>query len=118
MAVKTKTMPDGVGLIEVTGSLLAGPEIGELRNAVKECIERQATRLLIDFADATYMNSSAMGVLVSALTSYTKRRWELKICCLNNSINAIFVITKLNRVFAISKTREEAIEMFSRGLQQ
>ena len=117
MGVKTKTLSEGVDLIEVAGSLLAAREIGELRNAVKECIDRQTPRLLIDFADATYMNSSAMGVLVSALTSFTKREWELKLCCLNNSINAIFVITKLNRVFAISKTREEAIKAFGRGAQ-
>ena len=109
MGVKTRTLPEGIGLIEVHGSLLAEPEVSELRHAIEALINRGERRVLIDFTGATYMNSSAMGVLVSAHTSYSRREWQLKLCSLNNTINAVFVITKLNTVFDISDTREEAI---------
>jgi anti-anti-sigma factor len=59
------------------------------------------------------LNSTAIGVLVQAHTSYAKNKGHVKLCGINKSINNIFVITKLTMVFDVSETREDAIKGFS-----
>jgi anti-sigma B factor antagonist len=112
MGVRTETLPSGVGLIEVSGSLLSDPEIAALRRAVTEFADRRWRRLLIDFTATEYLNSTAIGVLVSAHTTYTKRQWQLKLCSMNKHVHVIFAITNLMKIFSVYDTREEALKGF------
>jgi anti-sigma B factor antagonist len=113
MAIKTSTLsPSGVGLIEVKGSLVGGDETVELRQAVAGFAEREYQKLLLDLSNVEYLNSTAIGVLVSAQTSYAKKGWQIKMCGLNKNVRNVFVITKLTLVFDVFDTREEAIQSF------
>lgn len=113
MALKTSTLPEGnIGLIEAKGSLVGGDETVELRQAVAGFLDRGYEKLIIDLSHVTYLNSTAIGVLVSAYTSYSRRGWQVKLCGVNKNIDNIFVITKLTLVFDVLETREEAIKSF------
>ncbi len=112
MAVRTETLPSGIGIIEVRGSLLSDEEVGALRRAVTEFVDRRWRRLLIDFSEAQYLNSTAIGVLVSAHTTYSKRQWQLKLCSMNKHVHVIFAITNLMKIFSVYDSREEAIRSF------
>lgn len=114
MGTKTSTLPEGnIGLIEVKGSLVGGDETVEMRQAVAGFIDREYQKLIIDLSGVTYLNSTAIGVLVSAHTSYSRRGWKIKICGVNKNINNIFVITKLTLVFDVYDSRAEAIKSFA-----
>ena len=113
MATKTSTLEGGIGLIETKGSLVGGDETIELRQAVAGFVDRDYHKLIIDLSNVTYLNSTAIGVLVSAHTTYTRKGWQIKVCGINKNINNIFVITKLTLVFDVRDTREEAIKSFT-----
>jgi anti-sigma B factor antagonist len=113
MSIKTSTLPEGgIGLIEARGSLIGGDETVELRQAVAGFAEREYTKLLIDLSNVTYLNSTAIGVLVSAHTTFIRHDGKVKICGINKNIQNIFVITKLTLVFDVYDTRAEAITSF------
>ncbi len=112
MAVKTSTLEGGIGLIEPRGDLIGGEETDAVRKAVAGFVERNYDKLLIDLSGVTYMNSTAIGVLVGAHTTYTKKGWQVKLCGVNKNINSIFVITKLSLVFDVYDTRAEALKSF------
>jgi anti-sigma B factor antagonist len=113
MATKTTTLQSGkIGVIEVKGSLVGGEETDELRNAVADFVEQGNKKLVIDLSKVTYLNSTAIGVLVQAHTTYSKNKGRVKLCGINKSINNIFVITKLTMVFDVSETREDAVKAF------
>jgi anti-sigma B factor antagonist len=113
MGIKTSTIPEGnIGLIEAKGSLVGGDETVELRQAVAGFLDRGYERLLIDLSNVTYLNSTAIGVLVSAHTSYSRRGWQVKLCGVNKNINNIFVITKLTLVFDVLESRDQAAKSF------
>jgi len=118
MAVRTEILPGGVGIIEIKGSMISDDEVADLRRAVTEFVDRRWRRLLIDFSETTYMNSSAVGVLVSAHTSYAKRDWQLKLCSMNKHVHVIFAITNLMKIFAVFDTREEALTAFAEAEQK
>ena len=110
MPLRTEMLTNGIGLIEVKGTLLTEEEIVALRAAVSGFVDRRWRKLIIDLSSLTYVNSTAIGVLVSAHTTYSKKEWQLKFCNVNKHISAIFAITKLTHVFSIYETREEAIK--------
>ena len=113
MAIKTSTLDNGIGLIEAKGSLVGGDETVELRQAVAGFLDRDYSKLLIDLSGVTYLNSTAIGVLVSSHTSYARKGWHIKLCGMNKNITNIFVITKLTLVFDVYDSREEAVKSFA-----
>jgi len=83
-----------------------------MRAAVAGFVDRDYQKLVIDLSDVTYLNSTAIGVLVSAHTSYSRKGWQIKLCGINKNINNIFVITKLTLVFDVHDSRQDAIKSF------
>jgi len=112
MHAHNSTLPGGIDLIEVEGMLLGGDEIDLFRKAIDKSVETKATKLIIDFGGVTHVNSSALGVLVAAAITYSRRNWQLRICEVNKAVHSIFVITKLNLLFDLVATREEAMQSF------
>jgi anti-sigma B factor antagonist len=112
MSLKTSTLDGGIGLIEVKGSLTGGDETDELRRAVAGFVDRSYDKLIIDLGGVTYLNSTGIGVLVGAHTTYTRKNWQIKLCGVNKNIDSIFVITKLSLVFDVHDTRDATIKSF------
>ena len=113
MPIRTEILPDGVGIIEIKGSMTSEEETAALRRAIAEFVERRWRRLLIDFSETMYINSTAVGVLVAAHTSYAKRDWLIKLCSMNKHVHVIFAITNLNKIFSVYDTRDEALSAFA-----
>jgi anti-anti-sigma factor len=109
MGVKTSTLENGIALIEPSGSLIGGEETDKVRAAVAGFVDRDYAKLIIDLSGVTYLNSTAIGVLVAAHTTYTRKGWKIKLCGVNKNINNIFVVTKLTLVFDVLDSREEAV---------
>jgi len=106
-------LESGIALITLDGPLLGSEEITAFKEAVAACIAGKASRLLIDLGGVNYMNSTAIGVLISAFTSYTRRHWQLRLCGMNKTVNSILAITKLNLLFDTSDTRTDALTKFT-----
>jgi anti-sigma B factor antagonist len=113
MSVKTSTLEGGIALLEASGSLIGGDETDKVRAAVAGFVDREYQKLVIDLSAVTYLNSTAIGVLVAAQTSYTRKGWQIKLCGVNKNISNIFVITKLTLVFDVHDTRNEAVKSFT-----
>ncbi len=110
MSIKSSTLDDGkVVILEPKGSLVGGAETDEIKLKVASLIEQGNRKLLIDLADVTYLNSSAIGVLVSAHTSYLNRQGKIVLCNVNKGISNIFLVTKLSTIFNVVDKREDAI---------
>jgi anti-sigma B factor antagonist len=112
VAIKTSTLEGGIGLIEAKGSLTGGEETDELRRAIAGFLDRNYDKLIVDLGGVTYLNSTAIGVLVGAHTSYLRKNGRLKISGVSKNIDSIFVITKLTLVFDVYDTKEGAAKSF------
>lgn len=104
----SKTYED-IPVISVSGQLIGGEEIDDLRGTLKEMIRQEQRNLIIDLGGVSFANSTAIGVLMSTNTSYKRRGWKLALCNLGKEVNVIITVTKLNLVFDIYDTREEAL---------
>jgi anti-sigma B factor antagonist len=82
----------------------------KLKQEIINLIERGSTRLAVDLADVTYLDSTGLGVLIGGLKRTRDKDGELVLICPNVRITRIFEITGLSRIFDMFKTEEEALD--------
>jgi len=95
------------------GYLTGGDETDELEKAIKGLGETGNKHLIINLAETQHLNSTALGVLISAHANYTRRGGNMKLCSVDKRIENIFVITKLSMVFDVYPSEEQAIASFA-----
>ena len=98
-------------IIDVDGQLIVGNR-QELKQRVLDEAEGGARRILIDFAKTAYIDSSGLGVLVSLAKRLRELGGDLRLANLNDDLQTLFELTKLDSLFQISDTRERALESF------
>ncbi len=86
--------------------LYAAPD---LKEHVNSAIESGKTLLILDLSEATFIDSTTLGILVSGMKRLRPRGGRLAVLCPDPTMAKIFDITGLNRMFSVHETREDAI---------
>lgn len=68
---------------------------------------RQASMVLVDFSQVTFMDSSGLGALVLARKEVRNQGSQLYLCSLNNQLQMLFELTSMDRIFDIFSDQEE-----------
>jgi anti-sigma B factor antagonist len=79
-----------------------------LRTHLREAADRTKRRLIVDLADVPYMDSSGVATLVEALQLTRRSGKQLLLCNLHEKVQSIFEIARLDAVFTIVATVEDA----------
>jgi len=101
----------GVYVVKVEGQLIVGNR-QELKSAVQQALEQGERRFLIDFSRTGYIDSSGLGALVSISKKVREQGGELRLSGLNEDLRSLFELTKLDTLFAIAETPEQALSNF------
>ncbi|MCH2133585.1 MAG: STAS domain-containing protein [Phycisphaerales bacterium] len=80
-----------------------------LRARLRELIEEAKGRIVVDLSEVPYMDSSGVATLVELLQSCRRAELELFLCQLNERVLSVFQIARLDGVFTIKESLEEAI---------
>jgi anti-sigma B factor antagonist len=114
MSVKSKTVQSGrIALIEVRGSLVGDGDTDQLREAVADFIEQGNKCLVINLQKVSYINSSGIGSIIGAHTSYVRNGGVVKLSGISNTVQNLLVVTRLIDVFDVYDSVEEAISSFA-----
>ena len=101
----------GVVVLGVDGQLIVGNR-HELKQKILDALESGDRKFLIDFSDTGYIDSSGLGVLVSLSKKIREVNGELRLAGLNEDLHTLFELTKLDALFAISESPDEALAAF------
>lgn len=112
MKLKT-TENNGIYLVEMSGKIMGGPESVQFHDAMKHAVANNLKRVVIDLGQVEWMNSSGIGLLVSAYTTLKNAGSEMKLARTTDKIQSLLVITKLNSVFDSHETVESAVKSFN-----
>jgi anti-anti-sigma factor len=66
-------------IVTPKGYLTGGKETDELEQAIKQLSEADARHLVINLAEAQHLNSTALGVLISAHSNFVRRGGQMKL---------------------------------------
>ena len=80
----------------------------QFRDAVMEHINGGASQLLLDFSRVDFIDSSCLGTLISLLKAINGKG-AMEICALNPNIQNMFRLTRMDRVFTLFVSENDAL---------
>ena len=81
----------------------------EFKQRINAAIEAGSHLVVVDLREATFIDSSSLGILISAHKRLRLRGHQLVIACEVPAILNTFSITGLDGVLALAPTRDEAL---------
>ncbi len=87
--------------------------ITQIGEQLSELVASQPNiRLLLNFKNVEHLSSAALGMLITLERQVKEKQGRLKLSNIRPQIFEVFKITRLNRLFEIHDTAEEAIQSF------
>ena len=107
-SIEDRRLDDDTHVIAVTGEvdLFTAPEFKE---RVMAPIAAEVGRVVVDLTDATFIDSSSLGVLIGAHRRLRGRGGRLMVACDVSAILKTFRVTGLDGVFTVAPSVEEAL---------
>jgi len=107
-ALTEESLGEGRHVVAVRGEidLFTAPE---LKKTLADAIENGATRVVVDLGETTFLDSTALGVLIGAVKRLRQRDGQLVIVNTDPNIQKTFEITGLDQIFTIVDSRDAAV---------
>lgn len=104
----------GVSVIEFADrKILEELSIQEIGEELHQVVESEpGIKLLLNFKNVDHLSSAALGMLITLNKKVKEQSGELKLSDINRQIFEVFKITRLNRVFDIHETADQALTQF------
>jgi anti-sigma B factor antagonist len=103
---------NGVTVLQLIGRVTLGEESSQLRGKLKDLLSQGRTRLVLDLAEVTYIDSAGLGTLVAGFTSAQNQGAGLKLANLTKRFSEQLNITKLVTVFDVYDNVDAAVKSF------
>ena len=96
-------------VISVSGDvdLYSSPE---MRKAITQLCKKKVTPIVVNLSAVDYMDSSGVATLVEGLQLTGKYKGIFRIACLSQGVREVFELARLDRVFSIFDTVDEALK--------
>ena len=106
---------EGVTLVEfVDRNILDEANIQAINEEITSEIEKSDTpKVLISFSNVDHLSSAALGALITINNKIKEKGGELHLANIDPQIYEVFVITRLNKLFNIHETTDEARAAFA-----
>lgn len=106
-------MIDELMVLDVRGQITLGEETSVLREKTKSLVDAGHTRIIVDLAEVSYIDSAGLATLVSLYTSARRQGGDVKLLRLTNRVRGLLQITRLSTVFEIYDDLEAAKKSFA-----
>lgn len=108
------TNTDGVAQVRfIDRNILDEANIQQIGDEIAQVIEASPKpRILICFENVDHLSSAALGTLITINNKVRNKGGQLRLSNIDPQIYEVFVITKLNKLFEIHSTADEALGSF------
>lgn len=110
ISIETKNEED-LCILTVKGRLGITTE-NSLRQRVADLVEQSQVHIILDFTGITFMDSSGMSSVLSAMRSVSENQGRICLVCDTRHILRVLRITAIDKLMAIYPTLEEAVTAF------
>ncbi len=104
-----------VRVVEFTNNkILDEGNIREIGDGLSKLIDAaEHPKICIDFGQVVHLSSAALGMLINVNSRVKAKNGMLRLANIKPQIREVFVITKLDKLFKILPTRQEALDSFT-----
>ena len=107
----------GVTIVDLKGRIVLGEGSTGLKDLVQNLAIEGIKKILLNFRDVDYIDSSGLGELVSAFTSIRSQGGELKLLKLTKRVRSLLQITRLLTVFDVTDDEATSVKSFSPAIR-
>ena len=100
---------EGIVVFHLKGRLMDQQQADRLMTALNKEVDAGHSSVVLDMGDLQYMNSTGLNILINVLTRTRNAGGDSLIARVSSSVRQLFVVTKLDSVFIITATVEEAV---------
>ena len=101
-----------VAVISVSGNIKGCPEAEMIHESIKQFLEENMTKLVVDMTDVHWVGSVGIGAIIGGLTTVRHRGGDLRLVGINHKIQNLLTITKLDGLFQVFDDVKNAIGSF------
>ncbi len=112
MQIRIETDPTRLCRVELEGDLdfHSSPD---LRRELTKVVEQQTPKVMVDLSKVAYIDSSGLATFVELFQRMKRYSGKLVLCNLGQGVRSVFEIAKLDTIFKLAASREEALALFS-----
>ncbi len=103
---------NGVIVITINGDMVGGPGARQLTEQLRSHIQSGAKNFILNMEKVHFINSSGLGILIGGLSTVREGGGNLKLLNAGKKIIDLLRITKLEGVFEVYQSEEEALAGF------
>ncbi|MEZ4740767.1 MAG: STAS domain-containing protein [Flavobacteriales bacterium] len=100
-------------VFHLKGRLMDQQQADRLMAALDEELKAGHKTVILDMGELQYMNSTGLNILINVLTRTRNAGGDTLIAAVSHSVRQLFVVTKLDTVFTITDTVDEAVAKLS-----
>jgi anti-sigma B factor antagonist len=108
---------DNALFITADGDLLGLQNDVKVLDYINQDLSESVIYCIIDISNINYMNSSGLSMLIRILTKFRNRDGDVALVNPSDSVRKLLVITKLNAIFTIATSKEEALALIQDSKQ-
>ena len=105
-----KEVKDGIVVIYLSGNLLGENANGPVLEFVKDNIEAGNKRVLFNLQDLKFINSTGLGMLMTALARVRNAGGEMILSNLPEIMTKLLKMMKLDATFLVSATETDGLD--------
>lgn len=102
-------LKDGILIFYIEGNLLGENTNAPVMEQLKHQLENGTSRVVFNLNDMKFINSTGLGMLMTALTKTRNAGGELALCAIPEQMKKLLQMTKLESLFAVHADEEQAI---------
>jgi anti-sigma B factor antagonist len=103
-----------VAILSLSGKFLAGSDGPYMRQKVKDLLEAGTRKLIIDFAEVPYIDSTGLGFLAGSRVTAQNAGARIVLAEINTHVRKILDDVNLTQFFVLAPNESAAIELVNK----
>lgn len=108
-----KRQEDEVMVLELSGKIMGGDDFDLFNNTIKDLVSDGFVDIVLNLKGVKWINSTGLGLMVSAYTSLVKQGGRMKVCEVSDRIDNILHVTQLELIFETFDKEADAMASFN-----
>jgi len=96
-------------VVSLRGQFIGGEETDSVRDLLTDLAREQGRKVIVDFTDVRFANSSMIGVLLSAHAAFARTSGTMALAGMNEAMSDVFTVTKMHLIFSLYATVQAAL---------
>jgi anti-sigma B factor antagonist len=101
-----------ITLLTLKGKLVSLEDVEAMHHAIREALNNNRKKIILDLKNVNWISSLGVGAIMRSMTTAKNNGGDLRLASVSNKIRNIFSITKLDTIFNIYSSLEDAVQNY------